>query len=137
MPEPKLIKNKIACLVCGDIIESTYQYDFKMCSCGKVGVDGGLEYMRRLGDQRYWKEMSVYEHDGTEISANQLAESFKKVEIADRIVTLDEELTDNPNIRIKVQKSRRGGSENPFYNSGWKIFNEDPIDKIIDQIKQI
>jgi len=48
----KIITNKIQCRHCGDIIESTYTHDWKKCSCGKVSVDGGHEYMRRS----YYKE---------------------------------------------------------------------------------
>lgn len=44
-----LLVNKIQCNLCGDIIESTYQHDFKFCKCGAVGVDGGISYRRRLG----------------------------------------------------------------------------------------
>lgn len=42
-----IISNKIKCNFCGDVIESTYTHDYKTCSCGRVAVDGGKEYMRR------------------------------------------------------------------------------------------
>ncbi|NBK96868.1 MAG: hypothetical protein EOM50_02395 [Erysipelotrichia bacterium] len=45
--EKKLKVNKIQCNHCGDIIESTSSHDYKRCSCGAVGVDGGLDYIRR------------------------------------------------------------------------------------------
>ena len=45
--EPKIIRNRAKCLLCGDIIESTDRHDFKMCSCGALSVDGGLDYIRR------------------------------------------------------------------------------------------
>ena len=41
-----LIRNRIKCKHCGDIIESTHVHDFKYCGCGKVFVDGGREYCR-------------------------------------------------------------------------------------------
>jgi hypothetical protein len=44
----KIYSNKIKCNSCGDIIESKTVHDFKWCSCGKVAVDGGKEYLRRL-----------------------------------------------------------------------------------------
>lgn len=43
----KLKVNKIKCLSCGDIIESKSAHDYKECKCGKVAVDGGLEYASR------------------------------------------------------------------------------------------
>lgn len=58
--EPKLIRNRIRCKTCDDIIESKYGHDFKYCKCGKVFVDGGLEYCRYGypgGDVDDWIEM--------------------------------------------------------------------------------
>lgn len=42
-----LITNKIQCLFCFDIIESSYTHDFVECSCGSCFVDGGKAYQRR------------------------------------------------------------------------------------------
>lgn len=41
-------RNRIKCKHCGDVIESTHRHDFKYCKCGKVAVDGGADYARRL-----------------------------------------------------------------------------------------
>ncbi|MBQ8133069.1 MAG: hypothetical protein IJ192_01450 [Clostridia bacterium] len=43
----KIIRNRIKCSACGDIIESTYYHDFVSCSCGRVSIDGGNDYLRR------------------------------------------------------------------------------------------
>ena len=43
----KIKTNKIKCNYCGDIIVSEHRHDFKFCSCGKVAVDGGTDYLRR------------------------------------------------------------------------------------------
>lgn len=43
----KLIKNMIKCKYCGDVLQSFYVHDFKWCSCGRVSIDGGLDYPRR------------------------------------------------------------------------------------------
>ena len=37
---------KIKCKKCGEIIESTYRHDFKMCKCGAIFIDGGNDYTR-------------------------------------------------------------------------------------------
>ena len=42
----KIVKNKIRCKKCGDIIESVSVNDFKFCKCGAVAVDGGFDYLR-------------------------------------------------------------------------------------------
>lgn len=43
----KIKINKIKCNYCDDIIISEHRHDFKFCSCGKVAVDGGTDYLQR------------------------------------------------------------------------------------------
>ncbi len=58
--EKKIIRvNKIKCRKCGDIIESTSVHDFIFCSCGACAVDGGMEYLKRVGEYEDWEELSI------------------------------------------------------------------------------
>lgn len=57
-----IIKNRIRCKLCNDIIESTYTHDFKWCSCKSVAVDGGHLYLRRCGDAANWEDLSIVEN---------------------------------------------------------------------------
>lgn len=50
--------NKIRCKLCGDIIESKYRWNFKWCKCKTVAVDGGHNYLRRVGEQSKYEELS-------------------------------------------------------------------------------
>lgn len=61
----KIISNKIRCRKCNDTIESTHRHDFRYCSCGTVAVDGGREYLRRLGNLEDMEELSEYREEGT------------------------------------------------------------------------
>ena len=54
----KIQCNKIKCKNCGDIIESKRIHDLVYCSCGSVAVDGGLEYLKRIGDEEKFEELS-------------------------------------------------------------------------------
>ena len=45
-----IIQNAVTCLGCGDFIVSKHRHDFVTCTCGAVSVDGGQEYLRRVGD---------------------------------------------------------------------------------------
>jgi DNA-directed RNA polymerase subunit N (RpoN/RPB10) len=45
-----IIENTVLCLSCGDKIVSKHRHDFVECTCGAVAVDGGQEYLRRVGD---------------------------------------------------------------------------------------
>ena len=51
--------NKIKCKKCGDIIESKSTNDYKKCSCGAVAVDGGKNYLKRIGNEEYYEELSI------------------------------------------------------------------------------
>ena len=44
---PRYLSNRAKCLLCGEIIESTYRHDFRWCSCRNLAVDGGLDYLKR------------------------------------------------------------------------------------------
>ena len=55
----EILINRIKCLRCGDVIESTSVHDFKWCICGACAVDGGHDYLRRVGNRAYWEDLSV------------------------------------------------------------------------------
>lgn len=59
--EQRIKVNKAQCLKCGDIIESAHRHDFRGCSCRSLYVDGGREYLRRVGYPEHMKELSEYE----------------------------------------------------------------------------
>lgn len=75
----KIRTNRIKCKKCGDIIESYDVHDFKWCSCKSVAVDGGREYLRRLGYLDDYEELSHHIQlteivtDGFEIVENALS----------------------------------------------------------------
>lgn len=59
---PTRIKhNKIRCRVCGDTIQSVHRHDFRYCKCGLVAVDGGRDYLKRVGEYGNWEELSEEE----------------------------------------------------------------------------
>ena len=47
-----ILQNQIRCKKCGDEPFSAHRHDFKYCKCGAVAVDGGMEYLKRVGDVR-------------------------------------------------------------------------------------
>ena len=46
----QIIQNELQCKKCDDIIYSEHVHDFKYCKCGSVAVDGGMEYLRPVGN---------------------------------------------------------------------------------------
>jgi hypothetical protein len=44
-----IIQNAASCNGCGDFIVSKHRHDFVTCTCGAISVDGGQEYLRRVG----------------------------------------------------------------------------------------
>lgn len=57
----KILVNKIKCKKCGDVIERVSVHDFKFCKCGAVAVDGGHDYLRRVGNLEDWEDLSECE----------------------------------------------------------------------------
>ena len=54
--QPRLIRNRVQCPTCKEIIESKSRHDFVVCGCwdpveggSGVFVDGGLDYQRSGG----------------------------------------------------------------------------------------
>jgi len=43
---------KIRCASCNDVIESTHRHDFVKCECGKIGIDGGEDYCKTIGEHQ-------------------------------------------------------------------------------------
>lgn len=47
--EVKILTNSVRCHLCGEIIESRHRHDFVWCKCGNIAVDGGKDYLKRVG----------------------------------------------------------------------------------------
>lgn len=66
-----IIRNAARCTLCGDEIESRHRHDFKSCVCGAIAVDGGKDYLRRVGNLDAFEELSetLPEADDSEADA--------------------------------------------------------------------
>ena len=64
----RILKNRIRCRNCGDVIESTDTNELVTCSCGSVSIAGGHEYFRRIcrNGPKDIEELSVVEQDDDE-----------------------------------------------------------------------
>lgn len=49
---------RVKCKLCQDMIESVFPKDFKKCSCGSIGVDGG----KNISGRRLIGEISNMEY---------------------------------------------------------------------------
>lgn len=54
-----ILSNQVRCVKCGDEPYSGWRHDFRHCECGAVAVDGGMDYLRRIGDPADMVEMSI------------------------------------------------------------------------------
>jgi hypothetical protein len=54
-----IVSNQVTCNKCGTTIWSTSRYDYKTCTCGAVGVDGGANYLKRSGNGYNYTEQSI------------------------------------------------------------------------------
>lgn len=53
-----IVQNAVSCLSCGDFIYSAHRHHFNTCSCGAISVDGGQDYLRRVGQLEACVDMS-------------------------------------------------------------------------------
>lgn len=45
-----IVQNAVICKKCHEFIVSKTRHDYVTCSCGTISVDGGQEYLRRVGN---------------------------------------------------------------------------------------
>ena len=57
----RILRNSVRCLKCNSEIESQHRHDFKWCACGKVAVDGGRDYLKRVGSFNDVEDTSITE----------------------------------------------------------------------------
>lgn len=76
-----IIKNCVKYKSCGDIIISTHRHDFKRCSCGRVAVDGGHDYLKRsfTNDSNDYEELSIIQESSNNQSDNDMITIKKHV----------------------------------------------------------
>jgi hypothetical protein len=55
-----IVQNAAVCNKCGDTIISRHRHDYVQCSCGAIAVDGGQDYLRRVGGLHKEGEAPVY-----------------------------------------------------------------------------
>ena len=59
----RIIYNMAKCAHCGTELISQYRWDFKFCKCGRIAVDGGRDYIKRIGKPEDIIELSMFEEN--------------------------------------------------------------------------
>jgi hypothetical protein len=54
-----ILQNAAVCKVCKDEVWSVHRHDYRQCTCGSIAVDGGAEYLRRVGSSEDFDDRSV------------------------------------------------------------------------------
>lgn len=54
-----ILSNQVRCTKCGDEPFSAHRHHYNPCKCGAVAVDGGMSYLRRVGNLDAFEEMSI------------------------------------------------------------------------------
>ena len=76
-------RHALYCKKCQDTIESKSVHDFKYCSCGAIGIDGGISDGNRiLGNIEDMENRSMYRYNNMwlpeEVILNNLKNKFYK-----------------------------------------------------------
>lgn len=56
------VRHAVMCRLCKETIESSDKnaHDYKVCTCGSVGIDGGIKDGRLIGSLEHMENRSVY-----------------------------------------------------------------------------
>ena len=76
MNEP--LRNRAKCKLCGDILESFHRHDYVTCTCGEIGIDGGMDYFKC--NAKDWKNFLRIDNEGNEITPRIVEEAPKEEE---------------------------------------------------------
>lgn len=112
----KIITNKVKCLVCSDIIESTHRHDFKYCKCGAIAVDGGKDYLKRLGEYSSWEDLSEFEKCK---DCNTYIEYISEYHNPDHPLVKEKQTTLNTKLDVCVSDAEKRRIKWQFNIGGW------------------
>ncbi len=73
-----IVQNAVTCLNCGDFIYSAHRHHYNQCTCGSIAVDGGQEYLRRVGALDACVDMSWSLPDDVYVACAEAAENASK-----------------------------------------------------------
>lgn len=59
----RIVRNSAQCRLCNDEIESKHIHDFVSCKCGAISLDGGHDYICRIGDPKNFIDTSYTVHE--------------------------------------------------------------------------
>ena len=96
-----ILSNQARCVACGDAPFSAHRHDFQYCKCGAMAVDGGMDYLRRLGDPEAIEEMSITISEDTYDALVKAINDDSKNDLG-KICNLARVLRDEMNINIGV-----------------------------------
>jgi len=69
----RILQNQVQCHRCGSKPYSASVHDFRSCDCGAICVDGGLDYIRRVGDIHAYTDLSIsLPHEAVEAALAQM-----------------------------------------------------------------
>lgn len=57
-----ILRNAAKCKTCGVVLESRHRHDYVACVCGNA-VDGGTDYLKRVGRPEDLEELSRWSTD--------------------------------------------------------------------------
>ncbi len=66
MIKKMIIRNSVRCRKCGDVIKSIHRHDRVVCGCKAVGISGGREYLRFVGEIKDIENLCIVKEVDTE-----------------------------------------------------------------------
>lgn len=113
--ESFIVANMAQCALCKDVIESHSRHDFVSCSCGSVAVDGGMDYLRRIGERENIIELSVYSTDSYETIRTHFKRGSRGVNGDEPLTWIPLEQMTNAHLRATIAYENPNNKFIPLY----------------------
>lgn len=137
-----ILRNRVRCKECNEVIESTFRHDYKTCSCGIAMVDGGTTYLRQnISDKVEYLNRCIPSFDDLSSTTTlTLLDDFK--EYNDQFLEFQNKEHQDPQISYDIEQHRFKMYDRMFNKYGWVgriedlCFSVDVLTRDLEQEKE-
>lgn len=115
-----IVRNMAQCLKCNDVITSYYGHDYTGCSCGAIAVDGGANYLKRVGEPKDIKELSIYDDAPFEVIRENFHRGGRGKDGTQPLTWTPMDKMSNGWLENCITYNENGGQGNSFANKMYK-----------------
>jgi len=116
----QIVRNMAQCLKCNDVITSYHGHDYTGCLCGAIAVDGGVNYLKRSGESKDIKELSIYDDAPFEVIRENFHRGGRGKDGTQPLTWTPMDKMSNAWLENCITYNENGGQGNSFANKMYK-----------------